>query len=858
MQTVNRTILLTLALVVVAGGLAASAQSSPLQFVALTTPCRIADTRNNNDPILGGTSRDFAIQGNQGACSNIPSTAAAYSLNVTVVPHNHFLDYLTVWPSGEPRPGVSTLNSYDGRIKANAAIVGAGTGAGGAVSVYATDTTDVILDLDGYFATPDTSTLAFYPVTPCRIEDTRQSGQPLPGGQEADFPVSGLCNIPSTAMAYSLNFTAIPYEPLNFLSVWPAGGTLPNVSTLNSPTGTVVANAAMVGAGNGGKVAVYPTDKIDLVIDINGYYAPATSAPGGLSLFTLTPCRVLDTRPNGQFSGTLAVDGVQSPCSIPALAQELVVNATVVPPGPMGYLTLWANGQPQPNTSTLNAYDGQITSNMAVVPTSNGWVNAYAFNPTQLIVDVFDYFGLPSGLSGNYTFDVNGFNNSSSGGSPPPPCSSGGQFAMVGSFVANGNGNINGLLDLNCTGGQPVLHLNFTGTYTIQPNGLGTMTITPTLNPPFHLSVAISSTGDGRLALQNESGSYLPNAWASGGIRLQDPAALSLAQIAGNFASGFSGVDPSTGRYAGAGAYQINGTGNVQGTVDRNDAGTLGNSLPTAGILLAPDPSTGRGLAMFVTGGITTNWIYYVTSAGEWTLLSKDPVSSTSPLVQQTMLRQSTASFDNTSLNGVSVVRTSGVAQSPPVPDIVVGLLTTDGKGTGSISYDENVGGTLKQQQTAQGTYSVASNGRVSLTGFGNGTPPVFYLVRKNQAFVVGQDASVASGFFLEQSGAPFTNASAIGNYWGGTYMPVTAGVTDSVVTAFSDSKGNLTGTINTSGPSGTGTQALKATYQIDGTGRAVISGSPAAIMYVISPTRVALLPATDPNPAVSVLGSTN
>jgi hypothetical protein len=427
---------------------------------------------------------------------------------------------------------------------------------------------------------------------------------------------------------------------------------------------------------------------------------------------------------------------------------------------------------------------------------------------------------------------------------------------MIGSFVAN-NGAINGLLDLNCTGGQPTLHLNFTGSYVIQPNGLGTMTITPTLNPSFHLSVAISSTGDGRLAMQNESSSYLPNAWGSGAIRLQDPTALSLQQIAGNFASGFSGVDPSTGRYAGAGAYQINGTGNVQGTVDRNDAGTVGNALPTAGTLMAPDPSTGRGTAMFVTGGITTNWIYYVTSAGELSLLSKDPVSSTSPLVQQAMLRQS-GSFDNTSLNGISVVRTSGTVQSPAVPDIVVGLLTTDGSGNGSISYDENAGGTLTQQQTAQGTYSVASNGRVTLTGFGSGTPPVFYLVGKNQAFVIGQDASVAAGFFLEQSGAPFTNASAIGNYWGGTYMPVTAGVTDSVVTAFSDSKGNLTGTINTSGPSGIGTQALNATYQIDGTGRAVISGSPAAIMYVISPTRVALLPATDPNPAVSVMGSTN
>ena len=66
---------------------------------------------------------------------------------------------------------VSTLNSLDGRIKANAAIVPAGYQ--GEVSVYVTNTTDVILDIDGYFAPVSGSTLAFYPLTPCRVVDTR-------------------------------------------------------------------------------------------------------------------------------------------------------------------------------------------------------------------------------------------------------------------------------------------------------------------------------------------------------------------------------------------------------------------------------------------------------------------------------------------------------------------------------------------------------------------------------------------------------------------------------------------------------------------------------------------------------------
>jgi hypothetical protein len=75
--------------------------------------------------------------------------AAAYSLNVTVVPEGP-LYYLTTWPTGSSQPTVSTLNSFDGRVVANAAIVPAGTN--GAISVYVTDPTQVILDINGYFA----------------------------------------------------------------------------------------------------------------------------------------------------------------------------------------------------------------------------------------------------------------------------------------------------------------------------------------------------------------------------------------------------------------------------------------------------------------------------------------------------------------------------------------------------------------------------------------------------------------------------------------------------------------------------------------------------------------------------------
>ncbi len=58
----------------------------------------------------------------------------------------------------------------------------------------------------------------------------------------------------------------------------------------------------------------------------------------------------------------------------------------------LGYLTLWPDGGTRPTVSTLNALDGSISSNMAIVPTTNGKVDAYASGTTQLILDISSYF----------------------------------------------------------------------------------------------------------------------------------------------------------------------------------------------------------------------------------------------------------------------------------------------------------------------------------------------------------------------------------------------------------------------------------------------------------------------------------
>jgi hypothetical protein len=211
---------------------------------------------------------------------------------------------------------------------------------------------------------------------------------------------SSTCNIPVAARAYSLNFTVVAPGQVGYLTAYPTGVSQPVVATLNAlpplpltVTPVVIANAAIVPAGSGGSIDVFATNHTDLVVDINGYFAPP--GPGGLSLYTLPPCRVLDTRqPSGSppFVGQIDVNVLTSVCGGTPAAQAYVFNASVVPAGSLGYLTLWPQGTTQPTVATLNALDGAITNNMAIVPTNNTHISAYATNSTHLILDMFSYF----------------------------------------------------------------------------------------------------------------------------------------------------------------------------------------------------------------------------------------------------------------------------------------------------------------------------------------------------------------------------------------------------------------------------------------------------------------------------------
>jgi hypothetical protein len=172
----------------------------------------------------------------------------------------------------------------------------------------------------------------------------------------------------------------------------------------------------------------------------------------------LAPCRIVDTRGNGapiqggMFTGgadvrNYAVAGI---CGIPAVAQALSLNFTVVGPTASGFLVSFPTGGAIPPTAILNFNAGDVRNNGAVVPTSvttSFTVNISA--PTHLVIDVNGYYAA-AGVGANNTFLG----------------TEAGNFTMVGDLntgIGRGALSTNAMGNFNTATGAFALHLNTIG-----------------------------------------------------------------------------------------------------------------------------------------------------------------------------------------------------------------------------------------------------------------------------------------------------------------------------------------------------------------------------------------------------------
>src|SRR5260370_4336430 len=96
--------------------------------------------------------------------------------------------------------------------------------------------------------------------------------------------------------------------------------------------------------------------------------ASAAEAAGPYQFFSVTPCRIVDTRGPTGFTGgpaltsgmtrSFPIDVSPAACGVPNTAKAAVLNVTLVTPTLDGYLTIWPFNTPQPLVSTINAAAG--------------------------------------------------------------------------------------------------------------------------------------------------------------------------------------------------------------------------------------------------------------------------------------------------------------------------------------------------------------------------------------------------------------------------------------------------------------------------------------------------------------------
>ena len=390
---------------------AAPHAAAPVQgsYVSVT-PFRITDTRTGSgEPNAGMTltaAGTLAVQVTGVGTAPVPAGASAAVLNVTAVLPTAS-GFLTVFPAGITMPTVSNLNFTPGVTVAN--LVTVPLSATGGVSIYnSAGSTNVVVDVEGYYtSTPSINGSGLYnSLSPTRVLGTLQHGVAIPANSSLPVVVAGSSTsdgVPANATAIVANVTAAFGTAASFLTVYPAGATMPTASNLNFVAGQVVANRVKIGVGSSGQIEVYNhSGTVNVDVDVDGYY---TGAGGTGSVFVpITPVRVADTR-TASLVGTgtpIAASTSESfniattASGIPATATAVEANFTVVAGDAPGYLTVYPTSDTtNPVASDVNWVANGIIPNFTIADT-NGTGNVEVYNShgatINLVIDAFGYF----------------------------------------------------------------------------------------------------------------------------------------------------------------------------------------------------------------------------------------------------------------------------------------------------------------------------------------------------------------------------------------------------------------------------------------------------------------------------------
>jgi hypothetical protein len=342
-------------------------------------PVRILDTRNGMGAPAMRLPDDGTLTVSVTGHASVPATGvSAVILNVTATDTTQ-VGFVTVWPAGQARPLASNLNvERAGQTIPNLVIVP--VGAGGAVSIYAFRSLDLVADVLGYFtdsSAPDSDQGLFVP-TASRILDTRTLAQRggfytsnVVGTYRADLQVAGQGGVPTSGVAAVIaNVTATNPAAPGFVTIYPAATGEPLASNLNvDDAGQTIPNLVVSRLGYLGRVSMFSLTDIDLVLDVAGWFTgDFTPADPNVPLDPPLPPPPPSEPPPVQWTPYLHVPGVidlagpraDGSFVVTASGELSILNAdgSLVPfaRGPGGYSTL--GGEPYITLSQNFAVDG--------------------------------------------------------------------------------------------------------------------------------------------------------------------------------------------------------------------------------------------------------------------------------------------------------------------------------------------------------------------------------------------------------------------------------------------------------------------------------------------------------------------
>ncbi len=373
------------------------------------TPQRLVDTREGtggvSTPVGEACTLRLDLDG-----SDVPSTASAVSLSVTGISSQ--AGFLTVYPCAAGLPATSNVNPRAGFPTPN--LVVATPDANREICIFTLFASDILVDLAGWWdAGPD----RFRSVAPARAIDTRETApSQVPPLTETVVAITGGtpgAGVPVGATAASVNLTVTDTGGDGFLVAYPCGTDVPLASNLNFRRGETRAVAAIVGLDADGNLCVQSNVAHEVIVDVNGYYAPAPQFGPTAALHPLAGVRIASSRDgSGGWTGRFAAGVPRSIDPVAAVpmgpeATAVTVNITALNADAPGFATAYPCGGAVPEVSSVNVAPGAVVANLVTVDLARDRTLCfYASTPLDLIVDLFGVMAAPSGsLAERMTFD---------------------------------------------------------------------------------------------------------------------------------------------------------------------------------------------------------------------------------------------------------------------------------------------------------------------------------------------------------------------------------------------------------------------------------------------------------------------